>query len=64
MLVVPMTAMLLVALPFSTDSDDSSSREGRSGGMASGVEVILLLVQILNLAIWTYLLVRSRGKSL
>ena len=32
--------------------------------MASGVEVILLLVQILNLAIWTYLLVRSRGKSL
>lgn len=33
-------------------------------GMASGVEVILLLVQILNLAIWTYLLVRSHGRSL
>ena len=32
--------------------------------MASGVEAILLLVQILNLAVWTYLLVRSRGKNL
>ena len=31
--------------------------------MASGVEVILLLVQILNLAIWTYLLVRSHRQE-
>lgn len=39
------------------------ARDGWTG-MASGVEVILLLVQILNLAIWTYLLVRSHGRSL
>lgn len=32
--------------------------------MASGMGVILLLIQILNLAIWTYLLVYSRGKNL
>ena len=28
------------------------------------IALILLLVQILNLAIWTYLLVRSHGRSL
>lgn len=39
------------------------ARDGWTG-MAFGVEAILLLVQILNLAIWTYLLVRSRGKNL
>lgn len=39
------------------------ARDGWTG-MTSGVEVILLLVQILNLAIWTYLLVRSHGRSL
>ena len=39
------------------------ARDGWTG-MASGVEVILLPIQILNLAIWTYLLVRSHGRSL
>lgn len=30
----------------------------------SGVDVILLLVQLLNLLVWTYLLMRTHGRSL
>lgn len=33
-------------------------------GMVSGVDVILLLVQVLNLVIWSCLLVRTHGRSL
>lgn len=52
-------------IPKRSDREWSEARR-RTGlyCMASGVEVILLLVQILNLAIWTYLLVRSHGRSL
>lgn len=38
-------------------------RDGWTGTVSS-VDVILLLVQILNLAIWTCLLARTHGRSL
>lgn len=38
-------------------------REGWTG-VVSGVDVILLMVQVLNLLVWTYLLVRTHGGSL
>ena len=33
-------------------------------GTVSGVDVILLVVQAVNLMVWAYLLVRTHGRSL